>query len=506
MIKDIFRRLFFPQQSFMSRAALAVWMFSGYLGLTVLGMWLAKVWAFDRPVFNLDYLLVGLVFLWISRTFSAFLLVAFCMIECARYLIPTYFFSKQSFSVLFWMRLASNWSPLVRLIIGVVITAVFLLSVMVFRRYKLSPRIKLEATAWIFGLGVLLVAADVLNGTNSLIHLNRDTSFFPNNIAGSALQLVTRETLHAMRGSPARFTPIQTTASATGRYFSESLASPETNCGLEKLFAPLSADNPGVLPDKIVLIIFESLTVLDSDTELKNWREPFKRLENRYTIESGMFSWSGATLRGEVRELCWQSLDGYQIKSFPTTLSLILKRLNYRTSAFHGFYKTMYERDRLYPLFGFDHMVFLDEMRKGTNDVPLAGTLFHGAEDSYVATLVRREISKPGKQFVYWLTLSSHVPINVPFAKKVASEEKSTTDPHLPPAIWGYTVICHETLDSIARIAADESLTNCDFIIVGDHPLPLSSAQLKSYIVPGQVPYLILRHRNPASKSLIQNT
>ena len=101
MSRTLYRWMFSPGKADLSKTGFAAWMFFGYLGLTLVGWWLARILAFDRPLFNLDYLLVGLVYLWVSRTLAALLLVTLVPTECARYLIPTYFFSRQSFSVLF---------------------------------------------------------------------------------------------------------------------------------------------------------------------------------------------------------------------------------------------------------------------------------------------------------------------------------------------------------------------------------------------------------------------
>ncbi len=498
MSRTLYRWIFSSDKSDLSKTGLAAWMFSVYFGLNLFGWWLTRVWAFDRPLFNLDYLLVGLVYLWISRAFAALLLVVFVPMEFSRYLIPLYFFTGQSFSVQFWLRSVVNWPPAILLVTVAGLVAIFTSVVIVFRRYKPSLRVKLEFTVWILGLGILLVGADALNGTCNFIPSSRGASFFPCKFAGSPLHLVMDETVKMLFGEPTLFTPLKLNASATGRYFSESLSSSGAQDSLEQGLPSLSTINPAELPDKIVLIIFESLTVMASDPDLKSWQEPFKRVENRYTIESGTLDWNGSTFRGEVRELCWQSRDGVQFGPLPPALPTVLKSLHYESCSFHGFYKTVYERDRYYPMMGFDRSIFLNEMRK-SGDVPLVGTLFHGATDSYVASMVHQQILQPGKQFVYWLTLSSHLPINVPFAKQIASPEQQEMAGHLPPAIWGYAVICRKTLESIAEIAADESLTNCDFIIVGDHPLPLASRKLRSYIVSGQIPYLILRWKKPAT-------
>jgi len=490
-------RALFQGNVTLSSAGLAAYILLGYAALNLFGMWVAREWSFDRPLFNLDYLLAGLVYVWISRSVAALLMVALFLTEFIRYLLPTYFFSRQAFSVLFWLRAAENWAPSVQFAVVLGIIVLVLLLAVIFRRYRLSRRNKIEATVWILGLAILLIAADGLNGTSSFIRISSGINFVGMNVAGSPAYVVGKKTWDTLRGEPSRYTPLKLSESATGRYFSNFLpADVATNGTAQDLKSFPITVRREQLPNKIVLVVFESLSVMNSNLVQENWQQPFKRLENRYTLESGTLDWSGATFRGEVRELCWSSKDGVLADTLPLALPTVMKGLGYESSSFHGFYKTMFDRDRLYPILGFDHSVFLDEMRKD-GDVPLTGTLFHGAQDAYVASLVHREILRPGKRFVYWLTLSSHVPVNIPFAKQIATPDELAAAPSLPPAIWGYTVICRKTLDSIADIAADESLTNCDFIIVGDHSLPLSNSTLRKYYFPNRIPYLILHCKKP---------
>ena len=256
-----------------------------------------------------------------------------------------------------------------------------------------------------------------------------------------------------------------------------------------------AAASQGQLPEKLVVVVVESLSVLKADDRLEGWRRPFNHLHERYAIQSGILDWRGATLRAEVRELCWQSLDGHHIQSLPAALPAVLKSLQYETCAFHGFHAGMYERDRLYPLLGFGHSVFLDDMKKSSEGpVPVCGTLFHGAKDSFVASLVRDEIRQPGKRLVYWLTLAGHIPVNIPLARELATPEDQKTFGELPVEVWAHNVICRSVLQNIADIAAEKSLRNCDFVIVGDHAVPFTSAKLRGFYQPNCVPYLILRH------------
>jgi hypothetical protein len=494
-------RVFLPNQKIMTRAGMAARMALVYVAINLMGLWVAREWYYDRPLCNIDYVLVALVYLWISRTLAAALLVALFFTECARYLIPTYFFTQQAFSLLFWTRAMTNWSPVILLAISAAVCGLIVAVTLLFRRYWVPWRLRVEATFWVCAATALLMLADSVNGTNSIYNIRNGSNLFDINFSGSPLYVVSRKTLDTLRGEPAKFTPIPPETAATGRYFSELLSSPDAPADLSKgVESLLTAANRDRLPDKLVVVVFESLSVLTGDAQLRDWEKPFQRVENRYTIETGTLDWNGATFRGEVRELCWQSLDGHEIQSLPPSLPATFKKLGYETDAFHGFYKTMYDRDRIYPLLGFEKPVFLDELRR-QGDVPLVGTLFHGASDSFVASQVHQALLRPGKKLVYWMTLSSHVPVNNPFARQIATPEELASAGELPAAVWGYRVICRRTLESIAAIAADESLDDCDFIIVGDHSIPITSAGMRSYFEPNKVAYLILRHKKSGAQA-----
>lgn len=462
-----------------------------FVALNGLGLWLAKSWLYERPLFNIDYMLAALIYIWISRTLAAGVLVLLVATECARYLIPTYFYSQQAFSLLFWARATTNWPPLVQLTGFVLGLAAILVITLLFRRYRLTGWAKIGLTAGVlFGIA-LLALLDSLNGTSSKYNLGQTGSLVPMKIVGSPLHLIFEKTRAVLRGEKATFATLPATATATGRYFSETLAAAGGTLDWNAL---LTATNAEILPHKLVVVVFESFSALTADPELKQWRAPFRRVEDRYTLEAGTLDWVGATLRGEVRELCWQAIDGNEISTLPPALPATLKKLGYETTAFHGFAAGMYDRDRIYPLLGFDHVVLLEQMRQN-GDVPRAGMLFNGARDDYVATLVHQDILRPGKRLTYWMTLTSHVPINIPLAEQLATPADLAVVKDLPRQVWAYTVICRKTLESIAKIAADPALADYDFVIVGDHKLPVTDVETKSYIMPNKVAYLILRHK-----------
>ena len=492
MLRKLYRSKLTSGTRTLSNLRLVVKICVGYFGVNLIGLTLAYFWGQKRPLFNLDYLVAGLVFFWISRSVAAALVTGLFVMEIVWLLIPSFFFTQQAFSLLFWMRGAKQWTGSILSLALAGIAVLLLLLVFLFRRYRLTLSNQITATITILGLFGLLVAADTLNGSNNLDR--GDTTRFELNIANSPAHQVLRETWLTLTDEPAKFTPIPVSQSATGRYLSGLLPA-EIVRHDDQLLADFPMEQVvDRLPEKVVLVVVESLSVLTADPGLRNWLSAFDGLENRYTIESGSFDWMGATRRGEFRELCWQALDGVKIKTVPASLPARFKELQYETESLHGFHETMYNRGNTYPKLGFDRMLFLRDMQQ-LESMPLAGTLFCGAQDISVAKLVRREIARPGRRLVYWLTLSSHIPVDVSYAARIATPAEQATRAGQPEAIWAFSVICQHALTSIATMAADESLGECDYIIVGDHALPVMGEELKKCIVPNRVPYLILRHK-----------
>lgn len=498
--RKVYLKVLSPNSAELSNHELVARVCLGYLGVNSVGLVLAHFWGMPRAVFNLDYLLAGLVYVWMSRSLAAVLAVTFFVMDVVTILIPVFFLSREAFSLQFWLRSVQQWPNGVKGVALMGATVMLLIMIGVFRRYRLSNLNRVMATISIFVMGGLLVAADFWNGSSN--EFSSQANHFDVNIAGSPAHYIIYVTKQSLYGKKAELVPISPGASAVGRYFLDLLASSPTRDQLTNGMAGLpSILGEGDLPEKLVVVVVESLSVLKEDTSLEAWRRPFNSLANRYAVQSGILDWRGATLRGELRELCWQSMDGYQIETLPASLPSVLKNMQYETCAFHGYHSAMYQRYRLYPLLGFERSFFVDDMEMGgCNHVPIAGTLFPGATDNYVASLVREEVLKPGKRLVYWMTLSGHIPVNISLARDLAAHETQETSRKLPVEVWAHTVICRNVLERIAEIAAQKSLSNCDFVIVGDHSVPFTDAKLRGFYQPNRVPYLILRHNKSVSE------
>ena len=52
---------------------------------------MSSQWSYQRPLFNYDYVLAALIYIWVSRALAAGVLVFLFFLKAARYMIPTYF-------------------------------------------------------------------------------------------------------------------------------------------------------------------------------------------------------------------------------------------------------------------------------------------------------------------------------------------------------------------------------------------------------------------------------
>ena len=104
--------------------------------------------------------------------------------------------------------------------------------------------------------------------------------------------------------------------------------------------------------------------------------------------------------------------------------------------------------------------------------VARCGLLLHGVCDSSAIRLVRHELTRDPmkRQFVYWLTLSSHFPLpaadfDSEGCKRIGAVAKTTIVCQLWTALW-------PALDGLATVAADTTVPPAMYIIVGDHMPP----------------------------------
>lgn len=249
--------------------------------------------------------------------------------------------------------------------------------------------------------------------------------------------------------------------------------------------------------DKILFIVAESWGELRNPLAQK---EILKNVEAQQHyldfINSGTSRALGATVVGELRELCGLKLanSGFALgkldnKQYVTCLPNILKAKNYQTIALHGTSGLLYDRVEWYPKAGFQQALF------GENFMQLRRcAAFKGACDSAlmgeVVNIFRQYQKK--QLFFYWMTLTSHQPYakqdiyNNRFdCKKFAMNPKGDACRNAQ--------LQTQFFDDLAQMIQNPELQGTEVIVVGDHQPPMWGEDDISQIIPWKISWLHLR-------------
>lgn len=226
------------------------------------------------------------------------------------------------------------------------------------------------------------------------------------------------------------------------------------------------------------------------------WTRP--ELAERFEISQGSTTFFNSTTKGEIRELCQRWGDYPEITSpDPDCLPAILARRGYATHAYHGFSPKFFDRDRWYPLIGFERMSFRDQLEaQGAGHCP---NVFPGACDRDIPRLIGRDLAAAKQpQFVYWLTLNSHLPVvaNAQLRTENCRQLGPVLDSDYPPvcrlfAIWD------DTAAALAAMAVRPDFPPTDILIVGDHMPPFTQQKSRLMFDSAKVPWALLRYRPP---------
>ncbi len=244
-------------------------------------------------------------------------------------------------------------------------------------------------------------------------------------------------------------------------------------------------------PRRVLMVVVESLGLLRDPGEQAVLTAPFEDpdLRRLYTVATGTTAFFGATASGEMRELCgtYRSYDEAFVDEDPACLPERFAARGYRTVSLHGFQAGFYHRVHWYPQAGFQHSLFAHELE--TRFPHPCGGPFPGACDTDVAEAVATEIAKPGPAFVYWLTLSSHVPVapgtGTP-RQHCGTPESRFSDRE----VCAMVEVWQDVFAAVARLAVAHPGT--EILLVGDHAPPLWRRNARDAFAPGRVPWIRL--------------
>lgn len=224
------------------------------------------------------------------------------------------------------------------------------------------------------------------------------------------------------------------------------------------------------------------------------WKRP--EFASRFDISEGSTPFYNSTTKGEIRELCqrWGDFDEFTTAQ-PQCLPARLAERGYRTHAIHAFLPTFFDRDRWYPLIGFQETTFGDELEAmGASHCP---NVFPGACDRDVPRLIGRELAAAKQpRFIYWLTLNSHLPVvaNRELGTENCKQLGATLDNDYPQVCRLFS-IWNDTAGALAEMASRPDFPPTDILIVGDHIPPFTHQKSRLMFDRAHVPWVLMRYR-----------
>ena len=250
--------------------------------------------------------------------------------------------------------------------------------------------------------------------------------------------------------------------------------------------------------DKIFFIVAESWGELrNPQAQREVLNKIYAQQENFDFIHTGTMRTVGATVAGELRELCGLKLvanSGFALgqleyEQYAGCLPNLFKANNYQTIALHGTSGLLYDRVEWYPKAGFQHTLF------GEHFMQLRRcAAFKGVCDSVLMDEVSRIFSKyqQDKLFFYWMTLTSHQP----YAKQDIHNQRFDCQKF---AINPKSDVCHNAqlqtqfFDDLAQMIKKPEMQGVEIVVVGDHQPPMWGEDDISQIIPWKVSWLHLQ-------------
>jgi hypothetical protein len=471
--------------------------------------WLACPWLgiFRNAWFCLEYVAVGLLALFVPRFVACALLVLVMSLDLLDGVCQTYFLvASQCLTNLS----ALHQFSLTRLLAG---AAVFLLILLLAAATVLLPIETIKRSyRWrtafcLVAFAALCLSVDsrtVFRRTGGLLNYLHPKPAAQDAFTASSyrvllsrvptVRLLRKEITHAVNVERARHFPKSTLPA------SSAAAQALSSYGLTA-----TARNQE-LPN-VVVIVVESWG-LDFNTAVRNgltsaYAQP--GVAERYEVRQGTVPFFGSTVVGEARELCGNMIGFHVLEASSQELQGCLPdrlaAMGYHGVAMHGMEGHMFDRSAWYKTIGFQEAWFKDEFQK--QGLPDCVGVFTGTCDAAIAKWMgnRLEKRKANPDFLYWMTLDSHLPVRIPapLVSPASCSFTSSLAQHPPLCSW-YQLVAN-VHQSVASLAMSNLGRPTVFAIVGDHAPPFNEADLRTNFSYEAVPYILLLPRRQNASS-----
>lgn len=250
----------------------------------------------------------------------------------------------------------------------------------------------------------------------------------------------------------------------------------ESTKAVFKIWPP---EDSALIKKKAVFILVESYGV-HKDTSIAKQMifSPFKH--TNVTFAGLLPRRSMHTQGAELEDL--GDIDSHDSTTIPLMDSL--KKEKIESWYVHGYTGRFYSRDRMYNQFGFDSLLFADNIRERSGKMCYYG--FEGICDSSMINLIDSILYRPGDKFVFWTTLDSHPPYNGNLI--LPSGSIFCKNPTISDKVCVYLSLVDNTLRKIAYLA--QKHPDYQFVIRGDHR-PMATIDPNDYYY-AWVPVIIL--------------
>lgn len=226
--------------------------------------------------------------------------------------------------------------------------------------------------------------------------------------------------------------------------------------------------------DKILLIVNESLGKATDPKIQAALLAPLYQHQRHYSyIEDGAFSFVGPTVSGEIRELCQKNATVMDIsrvedKEFTNCLPALLREQGYDTYSVHGAAGSLYDRLRWYPLIGFNQVLFKEDFAAARDCKSFSGKCDYDLFDPIADIFASNK-----KTFLYWLTLNTHSPYDDYLfvdgfdCKTFSLKEKSEACLNFKQQ--------YQFFYRLSEYVQDDRMKGVEVYVVGDHAPPIMS-------------------------------
>ncbi len=252
----------------------------------------------------------------------------------------------------------------------------------------------------------------------------------------------------------------------------------------------------------VVLIIAESWGLAGDPALRSALIEPYlaPHLLSKYQVFQGTVPFYGSTIAGEARELCASKMGYFLLsassRELKDCLPGVLATHGYDAIAVHGNAGHMFDRTDWYSAIGFQERWFREQLRQ--QGLPSCVGAATGICDASIAEWIGNRLQRLDQKptFLYWVTLNSHLPVPTPVPITTAVPCSVLPLPTPQPALCSWTQLVLNLHRSVSQLAMSKLARPTLFIVVGDHAPPFGDLALRQEFSDSVVPYIILAPRS----------